>query len=181
MSKIVIHPDHNPKIGGLPYDIALLDMGIYVDLDSNAYIRPIALPDKEEYFTGNPDCWITGWGHTKKNTNFLQEARVDVHSKAYCNSIYQNQGDFHVCVGTKGENSACFGDSGGPLSCRVNGVWKLVGASSWVMGDGRGGCDVNFPSTYARVAHVTDWIKEHADVWFEHTKYLEFDEIFNKR
>ena len=165
-SKIIKHPSYNPSVGGTPYDYALIDMDFYVDLDFNPYIRPIVLPDKEEYFTGNPDCWITGWGATNgKVTDFLQEANVDVHSKDYCNSIYNNQGDYHVCVGTKGKNSACFGDSGGPLSCKVNGVWKLVGAASWVMGNGSGGCHVGFPSTYARVAHVIDWIKQLTDVY----------------
>ena len=159
--QIIKHPSFNPKVGGTPYDFALIEMGRYVDLDANPYILPIALPEKEEYFTGNPDCWITGWGQTMgKDTQFLQEARVDVHSKSYCNSIYHNQGDYHVCVGTKGENTACFGDSGGPLSCRVNGVWKLAGAASWTSGS----CSVNYPAAYARVAHVTDWIKQLTDV-----------------
>ena len=65
VTKIIKHPGYNPDIESTPYDFALLDMGIYVDLDSNPYILPIALPEKEEYFTGNPDCWITGWGQTK--------------------------------------------------------------------------------------------------------------------
>ena len=133
-------------------------MDYYIDLESNPGIDTIALPQQEEYFTGNPDCWITGFGQTNgPYTPYLQEARVDVYSRDYCDNIYHNQGPYHVCVGKKGKSTACFGDSGGPLVCRKNGVWYLVGAASWTAG----GCNANMPATYARVAHVVDWIKSH--------------------
>ena len=51
----------------------------------------------------------------------------------------------------------CQGDSGGPLICNDDGRPVVYGVSSWLGGCGEAG----EPSVFAKVASVTDWIKEH--------------------
>ena len=50
----------------------------------------------------------------------------------------------------------CNGDSGGPLICNDDGRPVVYEVSSWLQGCGLEG----FPSIYAKVASITDWIKE---------------------
>ena len=88
--RLIRHPKYAPGTGGTPYDIALIDLDFNVDLEFNPGIDTIALPQQDEYFVGNPDCWITGYGQTNgKDTKYLQEAHVDVYSKA--------KGTFTLC------------------------------------------------------------------------------------
>ncbi len=48
------------------------------------------------------------------------------------------------------------GDAGGPLVCRVNGHYELVGVTSWVPK----GCLIDYPAVYSRIAFFREWIKE---------------------
>ena len=57
---------------------------------------------------------------------------------------------------TEEGKSICQGDSGGPLICNDDGIPVVYGVSSWLQGCGKEG----FPSIFAKVASVTDWIKE---------------------
>ena len=54
--------------------------------------------------------------------------------------------------------SYCYqGDSGGPISCGVNGRYYVMGAASWVAS----GCTTpGYPSVYTRVSKYLDWINE---------------------
>jgi secreted trypsin-like serine protease len=49
------------------------------------------------------------------------------------------------------------GDSGGPLQCRrSDGVWQLVGVTSFGSGCARPG----FPDVYTKIQYYASWIKD---------------------
>ena len=47
------------------------------------------------------------------------------------------------------------GDSGSPMSCLVEGNWRLAGVYSWYIK-----C-VGLPSVYTRVSSYLDWVRNH--------------------
>jgi secreted trypsin-like serine protease len=51
---------------------------------------------------------------------------------------------------------ACFGDSGGPLQCKINDVWTQVGIVSW----GKPCAHIEHADVYTRVSYYIDWIHE---------------------
>lgn len=53
---------------------------------------------------------------------------------------------------------ACTGDSGGPLVLQQNGKAYLVGVTSYVFADSKGGCDATFASSFLRVSTKAAWI-----------------------
>uniref|UniRef100_A0A672JDH1 Chymotrypsin-like elastase family member 3B n=1 Tax=Salarias fasciatus TaxID=181472 RepID=A0A672JDH1_SALFA len=63
-----------------------------------------------------------------------------------------------VCAGGESQ-SACHGDSGGPLNCRGrDGRWYVEGVTSFV--DGRGCNTPQKPTVFTRVASFIPWISE---------------------
>lgn len=59
-----------------------------------------------------------------------------------------------ICAGYGSNKDVCTGDEGGPLAFREgNGIWSLVGITSW-----RNGCGIN-PGVYTRVQSFYGWIE----------------------
>jgi len=154
---------NHPRCGGrLSCDLTLLRLASPVKC--NRYTKKIQLPDKDETFDGS-DCVVTGWG-TMKNVdtdrrvrvNVLQEMPVDVYSKSKCKR-YWNYESVICIMNKKGPYGGVRpGDSGGPLSCKKNGVWKVAGAASFIHGSWGGA--PNYPNAYAAASIHRDWIRE---------------------
>ena len=162
INQIIRHPDYNFNANGFPNDLALVQLEKEADL-STKYAKPIALPNPGDDFFGNNDCWIVGWGATQHNgapTGVVYEVRVDILTRDECTRKWAEDMiyPFHVCVGDhkEGKTGSCNGDSGGPLACKVNGVFKLVGVASWGVDD----CDPTYASIYTKVASYLDWIRD---------------------
>ena len=162
-SRIVIHPDWRYSSSqAFPNDIALIYTSTTVDTTSQ-YVRTVSLPYQNQDFSGNYNCWITGWGRITgggASPNNLQELQVDVWSASQCGNQVNNYGNWHVCIRKPG-GGACNGDSGGPLVCFTGSQWKLVGAASFVYGS----CLTSYPSVYANVPYFRDWIRSTSGVW----------------
>ncbi|KAH3792167.1 hypothetical protein DPMN_145658 [Dreissena polymorpha] len=61
-----------------------------------------------------------------------------------------------VCAGyMEGGINACSPDSGGSLVCRVEGLYYVMGVSSW----GRRCALLDYPGVYAKVAAFQSWIE----------------------
>ncbi|XP_008194710.2 chymotrypsin-like proteinase 6D isoform X1 [Tribolium castaneum] len=160
----IVHPDFNGRVG--PNDIALLKLA--TPLEFGDLVQPIGLPEPGSEFTG--DSVLTGWGSTSTTIvpilpNHLQTVTVPILSYDDCKKavdalLDENQENplnevSNVCTGplSKGE-SACLGDSGGPLA--QNGT--IVGVVSW----GFVPCShPEAPSVYTKVSSFVDFIKEH--------------------
>ncbi|XP_074897739.1 coagulation factor XI-like isoform X3 [Buteo buteo] len=158
VEEIIVHPQY--KYAQTGYDIALMKLDKpmnFTDLQ-----LPICLPSKEDANILYTDCWVIGWGYRKEKgrvEDILQKATVPLMSKEECQARYRKRriGDKVICAGyDEGGRDACKGDSGGPLSCKHEEVWYLVGITSW----GEGCARPRQPGVYTKVAEYSDWILE---------------------
>ncbi|XP_053575647.1 ovochymase-1 [Bombina bombina] len=139
-------------------DISLLELTTPLTFDDS--VSAICLPEKNDSFT-NADCLIAGWGsinpYRKEYPTYLQQAKVPLVSNTACKSHWGSDiTDNNVCAGAAG-TSSCMGDSGGPLICKLQDQYKLVGAVSW----GSDVCDVKIPAVYTQVSLFRDWISQY--------------------
>ncbi|XP_041369701.1 plasma kallikrein-like [Gigantopelta aegis] len=92
--------------------------------------------------------------------NSMNELNVEVIPNWLCSSMWRRVGihvlDAQVCVGY-GDTGACYGDSGGPLMCEVEGRYYVTGVMSWLVSN----CSaMGFPNVFTRVPSYLDWIYE---------------------
>ncbi|XP_013910871.1 PREDICTED: uncharacterized protein LOC106540319 [Thamnophis sirtalis] len=170
LKKIILHPDFNGKIASLG-DIALIQLETPVDFTNS--IMPIYLPTSSEKLSTKTNCWVTGWGEIKYKVPFLkppltlQEVKLSLINQKNCKRIYNNFKviglakdaikDDMICAGyPNSRKHSCQCDSGGPLTCLVQGRWTQVGIVSW-----RIGCASKiYPGVYTSVSYYSDWIKD---------------------
>ncbi|KAK0042359.1 chymotrypsinogen A [Biomphalaria pfeifferi] len=135
----------------------------------NDYIRPICiLKSSPRDFIYPEVCYVTGWGvhilTEKKIYNKMQQLKVQIMPHSSCRLLWSLRGivihSGHVCLefnSTAHSAGVCSGDSGGPLSCKIQGKYYLLGLASFV----EKGCVRSFtPDVYTRVSDYLDWIKE---------------------
>ncbi|EFB25442.1 hypothetical protein PANDA_012582, partial [Ailuropoda melanoleuca] len=159
IKELIIHQNYK-ILDGSGHDIALIKLK--TPLNYTEFQKPICLPSKADTNTVYTNCWVTGWGFTKEKgeiQNTLQKANIPLVPNEECQKAYR---DYEVtkqmiCAGYKeGGKDACKGDSGGPLVCKHNGIWHLVGITSW----GEGCARREYPGVYTKVAEYVDWILE---------------------
>ncbi|KAM4038283.1 ovochymase-1 [Anomaloglossus baeobatrachus] len=153
-----VHELYNSDLVPPDYDLCLLELEFPVHLGDSAAV--ICLPQEAEEF-GHDDCLTAGWGATKGRSIFypklLRQAKIPLISREDCKSYWgPDVTERNLCTGSSGA-SACVGDSGGPLICRSENKYKLVGVVSW----GSDTCDPNAPAVYSSVSKYRAWIKEH--------------------
>lgn len=151
------------------YDIALLKVkkingrGIVF----NKFVQPACLPTATTPYVEGTMCEISGWGQTElegssRYPQVLKAIDVPLLDRATCKYLYNGTkaGIFSermTCAGyLAGGKDTCQGDSGGPLVCKVQGVYTLVGITSW----GRGCAQPNAPGVYTLVQQFLPWIEE---------------------
>jgi len=180
VSKIVKHGNFKPlgsgKDGDGRHDIALVVFQPHRssrDLYGNSNqeeglakygkdVKPICVLPQSDYplnkLTGL-HCEIAGWGMTEYNNSnsypdSVRAARITVGdvSDSFCNYLYKRNvhktGKFCAGYGV----DACQEDSGGPLVCRMNGKYNLVG----IVSSGKG-CGI-YPGLYTDVSRYMDWL-----------------------
>nr|XP_040148832.1 serine protease 48 [Ictidomys tridecemlineatus] len=165
VSRIVIHPKHNTTTA----DIALLKLSSRVTF--TPLILPICLPNITRPLTLPASCWVTGWGKTEEESDSypstLQEVEIPIFNYQACERLFNPVGIFipgsepfleedKICAGdVKKNKDTCVGDSGGPLSCNIDGVWIQIGVVSWGMQ-----CGKLLPGVYTNVSYHRTWISD---------------------
>ncbi|CAH6901393.1 Prss48 [Phodopus roborovskii] len=161
VSKIVKYP----KRDGISADIALLKLSTPVTFTT--VILPICLPNISKQHTLPDSCWVTGWGQNMKGQypSILQEVEVPIINSRKCEQMYNPISIFipelervikkdEFCASDLLlKKDSCKGDSGGPLSCYVDGVWIQIGIVSWGLE-----CGKIPPGVYANVTYYQKWI-----------------------
>ncbi|XP_078585558.1 chymotrypsinogen A-like [Branchiostoma floridae x Branchiostoma japonicum] len=153
------HPDYNPQT--YENDIMLLKLASKVTLGGTVGLACVP-PAGTDYPVGTM-CWSTGWGYTSVNVDGtgpiadeLQQADLPLLSDSECtwNNAYKPES--MICAGGEGpgEDGACKGDSGGPLVCEIDGLYHVVGVTSF----GAETCSTSWPSLFARVSAFRGWI-----------------------
>ncbi|XP_074084895.1 coagulation factor XI-like isoform X1 [Macrotis lagotis] len=156
IQEIIIHEKYEMAQHG--YDIALLK--VEDPINFTTLQQPICLPYKGDGKMKYTDCWVTGWGYTKergKVQDTLQKTSIPLITNEDCQMRYREHKITNqmICGGYReGGKDTCKGDSGGPLSCQNNGIWHLVGITSWGEGCARPG----HPGVYTKVDEFVDWI-----------------------
>ena len=167
IDKIIIHPAYDKP--SKRHDLAVLRLRAGPNKKStySARVSPLCLPAAFERPPDGTECVVSGWGLTDPAddaslASSLLAARVAVIPEKRCASpkVYGGRRHFFpegtLCAGyLEGGVDSCGGDSGGPLACRLEGSFQLVGVVSW--GDSCAGA--NKPGVYTRVAQYTDWIR----------------------
>uniref|UniRef100_A0A8D2D0Z4 Peptidase S1 domain-containing protein n=1 Tax=Sciurus vulgaris TaxID=55149 RepID=A0A8D2D0Z4_SCIVU len=164
VSQIIFHPERKSSTTA---DIALLKLASQVNF--TPLILPICLPNVIKQLTIPASCWVTGWGKTNEITDTypstLQEVEIPVFNYQACERLYNPVGIFFpelepaleedkICAGdVKKNKDSCVGDSGGPLSCHIDGVWIQIGVVSW-----GGKCGQYLPGVYTNVSYYRTWI-----------------------
>ena len=146
-NEIFIHPWYNDD--ETEHDVAIIKLPEALDIGSRDSttahkIDYACLPTRDQVIRPGTKCWIAGWGQRSEENEDLpqdiREAEVSMFSDLQCGSKlgfgFRSQKDTLVCAGDekdKGEVDICYGDSGGPLMCAVDGQPVVVGVTSWVL------------------------------------------------
>ncbi|XP_071565745.1 chymotrypsinogen A [Temnothorax nylanderi] len=160
VEKVILHERFNNYV----HDIALMKLARPAPLSK--VVRTICLPGPGQDLSQG-QCVTSGWGRYGPSPSLstaLLEASVPLLNleeclQAYGTSVPIRKG--HLCAGQiDGSSGSCVGDSGGPLQCRrTDGVWQLVGVTSFGSGCARPG----YPDVYTKIQHYLHWINKTID------------------
>ena len=145
-NEIFIHPFYEDDV--LKNDVAIIKLPDSLNIggryaDGAHKIDYACLPERDQKIRPGTKCWIAGWGQLGEDDDQpqdIQEAEVTMFSDSQCGLKlgfpFRSQKDTLVCAGDKkdkGQVDICYGDSGGPLMCAVDGQPVVVGVTSWVL------------------------------------------------
>ncbi|XP_043285567.1 transmembrane protease serine 9-like [Venturia canescens] len=176
VTKKIVHEKYEGDVG--PYDLALLKLKSPLVL-SNA-VKVISIPKNVTVPSGNST--LSGWGSIsadgKELPAILQKAVLPLIDLKTCNATLEELvgpsplHETNICTRSLNEQSACSGDSGGPLiKNNTSGNAELIGVVSW--GVLPCGADAA-PSVYVDVSQFGDWINATtsgfiSDHWYKNT------------
>ncbi|KAK6177429.1 hypothetical protein SNE40_015533 [Patella caerulea] len=178
ISQIFVFPNYTSNDPGVNRENSTLharyahDLAL-IKLSEDAEVVPLCLPGEDQALPvteedpsgfrmaaveAKGDCWVTGWGTTLDHSEdqVMRQVHSDVVDHERCGDMWQTTlEEDMICFGD-GIRGPCAGDSGGPLACRMDGKFFMVGVVSW----GAENCNMNgHPSVFARVLSHMDWIE----------------------
>jgi len=153
------------KAKNFDFDISLIVLKKKLNL-AKLRVGKICMPP-HSFNPTSGDAIFTGWGQSKHNgtiQRFLKKTKLELGTK-YCENQTLDEKwankNSAVCAGGNGNNSICYGDSGGPLSYIQNDRHYLIGIHH--SGTVRG-CNVKgSPEIFLRITHprILKWILFH--------------------
>ncbi|ESO03650.1 hypothetical protein HELRODRAFT_185618 [Helobdella robusta] len=158
------HEKYNDGSAAFSNDIAVITLASEIKFTDR--IKPAVLPADNRNKFVNESCVISGWGRAGYSTilpDTLRKGTVRVISNAECQTRVDTMAkitDGQMCIFDPSMyTSACDGDNGGPVTCKVAGKDVVAGVSSWVIASSGGNCLPTYPSAYTRFSEYLDWIK----------------------
>ncbi|XP_053550144.1 serine protease 53-like [Bombina bombina] len=134
------------------------------------YTKPACLPLASHRLPYGSTCWHTGWDGPQpdKEVRLPQAVEMKLIGPNKCNCIYSHPGRYNhtvsimpgmICAShQENEQRKCQSDSGGPLVCKENTTWFLVGVQSFggECKDRKDG--ISNPGVYTGLDAYVDWI-----------------------
>ncbi|XP_018576466.1 venom protease [Anoplophora glabripennis] len=158
IKKTKIYPDYHSK--SRHNDIALIELHRNITFNK---IYPACLYLDDE--VPSP-LFATGWGATGSNSmkqmsNILRVAKMDPESNSDCNEYFLHRSlqansisDAQFCA-KYNTGDTCSGDSGGPIQVKKDGIYYIVGITSY----GIEKCEKrNLPAVFTKVSKYVEWI-----------------------
>jgi len=143
----------------LDYDVGILKLS--TPLTFNDFVSPVCLPQKD--VEPGTKSVVTGWGDPSEDYRELRQVTLPVVSHDECVKDYENETflsitDRMLCAGGYDDGKGvCFGDTGGPLVIKRDGVWEIQGLTSWInVPCGEKG----YMNIFTHVITLVDWIKQ---------------------
>ncbi|KAM3915980.1 serine protease 53 [Leptodactylus fuscus] len=161
VQKISIHGSYiTPEQGN---NVALVQLSMPAQL--GPYTEPICVPQSSHNIPYSSSCWFSGNdGHPSDDE--MQPSRgvkMDLIGPNQCNCIYSHPNSDNprvsilpgmICATRKeATGGQCLIDFGGPLACKENKTWFLIGVRSF----GRG-CDPSLPEVFTDITQYETWI-----------------------
>jgi len=162
---IRIHPDYDTK--RVTYNLAILitkDNFVYQE-----HIGPVCLPQPGEDFSGETECWSSGWGADAYDSSgffsdILKKVQMPIVPRKKCQDQFRSHERFKgkrfsihpswMCVGGEKDSDTCKGDGGSPHVCfNKKNQYVQVGSVAWGIG-----CGNEIPSVYSNVPGSMCWI-----------------------
>jgi len=156
VERIFKHSEYNDQT--TENDITILRLSQPVEF--NRYVQPACLPGPDPQ--PDTDVVLIGWGREQIDRpggyHILKQAKVKVIGD--CNRFWrQVDEEKQVCVGnTATGESACEGDSGGPMLYQHNGQWVVAGVTSFGSASDCTTYASSRPNVYTRVSAFLPWI-----------------------
>ncbi|XP_056311085.1 ovochymase-1 [Danio aesculapii] len=151
-----------PNNGSYPpiSDLSMIHLSVPARI--GPLIFPVCITDKDDELVNgdSSSCVTTGWGQRKATLDLQPEilhmARVKPLSEETCRTGWGNGFNTHSLLCTHAAAStSCLGDSGAPLLCAKNGIYHLVGLTTW----GSKKCQPKKPAVFTRVSAYHSWIQ----------------------
>ncbi|RWS15884.1 hypothetical protein B4U79_07923 [Dinothrombium tinctorium] len=159
--RILIHPEYNTNT--ITNDIAIIEIPDGMDVPkftNNGYGSTNTFCAPKDISYVGAKCFVAGFGvwdrETKQLAPILQISEMVVIPNEECKMSYSDVTDNQVCArGLEGQ-TACNGDSGGPLFCVNEGQkFELIGDVSYGTRD----CPQGYPVVYTRNSKYLDFIR----------------------
>ncbi|KAL2744262.1 trypsin-1-like [Vespula maculifrons] len=150
VEKIVVHPAFNYQNND--FDIGLVKLKKKIVFDK--FKQPIKLFEKDQIIKNDIEIMVVGWGATRNVGPFsenLKKTDLQKISNEECTSTYGYQLTNRMFCVIANNHKPCVGDSGAPAI--INNT--LIGVASWSEA-----CGFSYPTAYASLSYVIDWIKE---------------------